>query len=218
MSDTTTSRYPAAIVASAPVVLLAAFLGHPYIPGRLPDNAAVAAAAAADTTRWALVHLAAVVASAVVVLAFVALRSYLREAGETRWSAVGLPFIVIGSILYAVLPGMEFAPLAAVESGADAEAAQAALQPWFIAVLFSGALLFAIGALGFAKAIAHSGIFSPRLARLVVAALIVMAASRFVPLFAVQFYVQAAAAFIALWPLADRMWRQPDRRHAGVAP
>ncbi|MDP8929947.1 MAG: hypothetical protein M3O70_15610 [Actinomycetota bacterium] len=217
MSDTTTSRYRAVIVASAPVVLLAAFLWHPYIPGRLPNNAAVAAAAA-DTTRWALAHLAAMVASAVVVLAFVAVRSYLREAGDTRWSAFGLPFIVIGSILYAVLPGMEFAPLAAVESGADAQAAQAALQPWFVAVLFSGALPFAIGTVGFAVAIARSGIFSARLARLVVAALIIMAVTRFVPLFAIQFYVQGAVALIALWPLAYQMSKHPEARPAVQTP
>ncbi|MDP8931492.1 MAG: hypothetical protein M3O70_23720 [Actinomycetota bacterium] len=212
MSETTTSRYPAAIVASAPVVLLAAFLWHPYIPGRLPNNAAVASAAAADTTRWAVAHLAAVVASAVAVLAFMAVRNYLREAGDTRWSSFGLPFIVLGSTLYAVLPGMEFAPLAAVESGADAQAAQAALQPWFLAVLFSGALPFAIGTVGFAVAIARSAIFSPRLAWLVVAALIVMAASRLVPLFAVQFYVQGAVALIALWPLAYQMSKHPQAR------
>ena len=211
MSDTTTSRYPAAIVASAPVVLLVAFLWHPYIPGRLPNNAAIAIAAA-DTTRWALVHLAAVVASAVVVLAFVALRSYLREAGDTRWSAVGLPFIVIGSTLYAVLPGMEFAPLAAVETGADAQGAQAALQPWFVAVLLSGAVPFAIGTVAFAVAIARSAILNPRLAWLVVAALIVMAASRFVPFFAVQFYVQGAVALVALWPLAYQMSKHPQAR------
>ncbi len=217
MSDTTTSRYRAVIVGSAPVVLLAAFLWHPYIPGRLPNNAAVAAAAA-DTTRWALAHLAAMVASAVVVLAFVAVRSYLREAGDTRWSAFGLPFIVIGSILYAVLPGMEFAPLAAVESGADAQAAQAALQPWFVAVLFSGALPFAIGTVGFAVAIARSGIFSARLARLVVAALIIMAVTRFVPLFAIQFYVQGAVALIALWPLAYQMSKHPEARPAVQTP
>ena len=34
------------------------------------------------------------------------------------------------------------------------------------------------------------------------AVLVVMAASRFVPLAVAQFYVQSAAALIALWPLA----------------
>jgi hypothetical protein len=63
------------------------------------------------------------------VLAFLAIRSYLRNVGEERWSVLGLPFIVVGGTLFAVLPGMEFAPLAAAEAGTDAEAAQAALAP-----------------------------------------------------------------------------------------
>jgi hypothetical protein len=55
------------------------------------------------------------VASGLLVLAFLAIRSYLREAGEDRWNILALPFIVVGSTLFAVLPGMEFAPLAAAE-------------------------------------------------------------------------------------------------------
>jgi hypothetical protein len=210
MSDTTRSRYRAAIVAIAPIALLAAFLWHPYIPGRLPNEAAIAAAVAADPTRWGLVHVAAGLASGLVIIAFIAIRGYLREVGEVRWSGLGLPFIVIGSILYTLLPGMEFAPLAAVGAGADPEAAQAALQPWFLPVLVAGALTFALGTVGFSKAIADSGALSPTVTRGVVAALIVMAASRFVPFTAVQLYLQAVAAFVALWPLAFQMWNQPS--------
>jgi hypothetical protein len=36
----------------------------------------------------------------------------------------------------------------------------------------------------------------------VVAALVVTAVARFVPVVAIQFYVQPAASLIALWPLA----------------
>lgn len=46
-------------------------------------------------------------------------------------------------------------------------------------------------------------------------ALVVLAASRFVPLGAVQFYVQAAAGLIGLWPLAYRMWT-PEVSDAGA--
>jgi hypothetical protein len=214
MSDTTSSTYRAAIVTATPVVLLAAFLWHPYIPGRLPNDAAIAAAVAADPTRWGLAHVAAGLASAVVILAFVAIRSYLLEAGEARWSVFALPFVVIGSMLYTLLPGMEFAPLAAVEIGADPQAAQAALQPWFVPTLIAGAVTFAIGAIGFATAIARSGVLGARLTRLVIAGLLLMAASRFVPLIAVQFYVQSTAALIALWPLAYHMRKQPEARPA----
>jgi hypothetical protein len=37
------------------------------------------------------------------VLTFLAIRSYLREAGEERWSILALPFIVLGNTLFVVL-------------------------------------------------------------------------------------------------------------------
>jgi hypothetical protein len=122
ISATTRARFGASIVALAPAVMLVGLFAHPYI-AILPDEAAIAKAVPADTTHWGLVHLTAGVASGLLVLAFLAIRSYLREAGEERWSIVALPFIVVGSTLFAVLPGMEFAPLAA-EAGGDVEAVQ----------------------------------------------------------------------------------------------
>ncbi len=112
ISAPTRARFGASIVALAPAVMLAGLFAHPYI-ATLPDEAAIAEAVAADTTWWELVHLTAGVASGLMVLAFFALRSYLREAGEERWSVLALPFIVVGSMLFTELPGMEFAPLAA---------------------------------------------------------------------------------------------------------
>jgi hypothetical protein len=204
--DRTRSVARATLVAVAPVVLSAAMIWHPYLPGRLPDHSGVAEAVTDDTTRWGLAHLAAAVASAAVLLAFIAIRGFLREAGDKAWSAIGLGLIVIGSVSNAVLPGMEFAPLAAVESGADPEAAQAALDEWFVPVLFIGALAFAVGVVCVGVALLRHGALNPMLGWVVVGALIVMAASRLVPFSAVQFYVQSAAALIALWPLAWVVW------------
>ncbi|MGH3474077.1 MAG: hypothetical protein ACRDOT_04105 [Aeromicrobium sp.] len=192
----------AVVVAIAPIALLVAMLSHPYLPGRLPDHAAVAEAVADGTTRWALTHLAAAVASGALVLAFIAIRGYLRERGDPALSAVGLGFVVMGSLSYAVLPGMEFAPLAAVETGADAAAAQAALDDWFVPVLFIGAVLYAVGVGCVAAAIRRHGGLGSTLTPVVVVALIVMVASRFAPFSIVQFYVQGVATLIALWPLA----------------
>jgi hypothetical protein len=209
MSQATRARFGAAIVALAPTVMLAGLFAHPYI-ATLPDEAAVAEAVAADTTYWGLVHLTAAVASGLLVLAFLAIRSYLREAGEERWSILALPFIVIGSTLFAVLPGMEFAPLAAAKAGADAEAAQAALASWFIPIMGMGAITFAVGVFAFAKGIANSRVMSRRLTWVVVGALVVLAISRVVPVGAAQFYVQGAAGVVALWPLAYEMWKRPE--------
>jgi len=200
-----------AVVVVAPVVLLAVFVAHPYLAGRLPDDAGVAEAVAAGPTQWGVVHLATALASGLLILAFLAVRSYLREAGEDRFSSLGVPFIVIGSTLFAFLPGMEFAPLAVAETGATTmaiEAAQEALASWFLPVLMTGALAFAIGVLAFARAISIATVGSRGLTRVVVVALIVMALSRFVPLATVQFYVQGVAVIVALWPLAYAMQTQ----------
>jgi hypothetical protein len=70
------------VVVVAPVVLLAVFVAHPYLSGRLPNDAGVAAAVAAGTMRWGAVHLATSVASGLLILAFLAVRSYLRESGR----------------------------------------------------------------------------------------------------------------------------------------
>jgi hypothetical protein len=215
------NQWRTTIMVLAPVALLVAFVTHPYLSGRLPNDAEVAAAVAAGPTRWGAVHLATAVASGLIILAFLAVRSYLREAGEDRFSALGVPFVVIGSTLFAVLPGMEFAPLAAAETGAttmEIEATQEALAPWFLPVLVSGALAFAIGVFAFARAISSVTVGSRGLTRVVVAALIVMAVSRFVPLAAVQFYVQGVAAIVALWPLALAMRTHAAPYATGQAP
>jgi hypothetical protein len=201
----------AVVVAVAPVLLLASMIWHPFIPGRLPNNAEIAQAVSIDTTRWGLSHLSSAFASAVLVLAFIVIRGLLRESGDRTWSAIGLGFIVIGSLSYTVLPGMEFAPLAAVESGVNPIAVQAALQDWFTGVLMVGALTFAIGVVGIAIAVLRYAPLSRVLAWVVVVALIVMAVSRIVPLAAIQFYVQGVAALIALWPLAWAVWTRHEQ-------
>jgi hypothetical protein len=211
--STSSARLRAAIVAIAPAVLFAGFAYHPYISnGR--DEAALAEAAAADTTRWGLSHLAIGIGYALLALAFIAIRSYLREAGEERWSAAALPLSVAGCALFPILTGMEFTLLAAAETGGNAEAAQTELMPWFIPILLMGAISFALGALGFARGIAHSGVLGSQPMRLVVGALVVMAAARFVPLGAAQ-YVIGVAGLLALLPLAYEMWERPGARPEG---
>src|SRR5215217_4836724 len=191
MSSTTRARLRAAIVAIAPAVLLAAFVYHPYIS-----------------------NLAVGVGSGLVVLAFLAIRSYLREAGEERWSILALPFIVMGSTLFAFPPAMEIAMLGAAEAGADVQAVLTALDSWFFPILLTAAVTFAIGVFAFAKGIVDSRILSRRLTWLVVGALVVMAVARLVPVGAVQFYVQGAAGIVALWPLAYEMWKHPEAQPA----
>ncbi len=210
LSATTTTLFRVAAVLIAPAVLLAGSLYHPWIgnPGDADFLARLAAAVAADPPRWAVAHLLVAVGSGLLVLAFLAIRSYLREAGEERWSVLGLPFIVMGSVLYALLPAMEFAPLAANGTGADAAAIQAALLPWFAPILQASAAVFALGALGFAIGIVRGRILGLGLTWTVVGALVVMAAARFFPVGIAQLYVGPVAGVVALWSLGYPMWRQ----------
>lgn len=76
-------------------------------------------------------------------------------------------------------------------------------------MLVVGGAAFAAGASLFATAIWKARATGPGLSRLVVAALIVMAGTRFVPLSTAQFYLQSLAAMLALWPLAYVMWAHP---------
>lgn len=149
------------------------------------------------------------------ILAFLGIRSILREAGEDRWSIRALPFIVVGSVLYAILPGMEFTVIAVAETGGDVAAAQAAIEQWFVPVIMASALTYAIGVFGFAIGISRSGVLGTGKARLVVVALVLMALARFVPLGFVQFYVQGAAGLAALWTVAYEMRLAAQSRGLG---
>lgn len=203
------TRSRAAVVALAPVILLAAFVAHPYIGFGPPDEVAIAEATVSSTFRWGISHLLTGVAAALLVLAFLSIRSYLREAGDQLWSARGIPFVAFGGTLYAMLPGMEFAALAAAETGGDVQAAQAAIEPWFVPVIVVSGVTSAVGIMCFAIGVWRMGPSALKIPWFVAVALGVMALSRVVPLTAVQFYVHAVAALIALWPLAYVMWRYP---------
>ena len=212
MTAIRTSRPSPAVIALAPVVLAAALVAHPYLAGRLPNGSGVADAVVAGTTRWGWVHLATVVASALVILAFVALRDHLENATGKRLAALAVPCVVIGSTLYALLPGMEFTVLAAAETGGsvnDIAAAQAALRDWFVPVLVTSGLIFAIGVLGFIPSVTRAALLTRPMTTVVVGALAVMGLSRLVPLAAVQLYVHSAAAMLGLLPLAYRFSTAP---------
>jgi hypothetical protein len=190
-----------------------ALFGHAYHPwlGTPADGdffQRLATAVAGDPTRWWVSHLLIAVGSGFLALAFLAIRSHLRDAGEERWSVLGLPFVVFGSTLYALLPAIEFAPLGATRAGADAAAVQAALMPWFASILLASAVIFALGVFGFAVAIVRSKVLSKTLTWMAIAALGVLALTRFFHVGAAQLYVGPAAGAVGLWPLAYVIWTQ----------
>jgi hypothetical protein len=125
-----------------------------------------------------------------------------------------MPFAVLGSCLFIPLTGMEFALLAAAETGGDVEAVQEELMPWFIPLLAGGALCSAVGALCYATGVARSSILSRSATRVVVAGFVVMAFARFIPLGAAQIVI-GAGAVVALWPLGYRIWMCADAYESG---
>ena len=207
----TRARLGAAVVLIAPVLVLAGVLYHPYLSGFF-DAEELAAAVEDDTTRWGLAHLAVAVGYGLLGVAFVAIRSYLRKAGDERWSGLALAFAVLGCTMFAVQAGMEFGPFAAAESGGDVQEAQEELVPWVIPTVAIGAIAFLLGVLGFAKGIADTRILGPGTTKLVVVGLLAMAAVRFVPL-GETLYVHGVAMLVALWPLGYTMWSRPQPGH-----
>lgn len=223
MEVRTRTKWGASSLVAAPIVVLAAFATHPHVgtmAGEEGLSDAIAAEIAASSGTWIFSHLLLAVGSGLLALAFIAMRGYLHEAGEDRYSAVGLPFVVLGSVLFALLPAMEMAPVVAHEAGVDVAAVQTALdETIFVPVLVSGSLMFAIGALGYAIGVHRSGALGTSTGLVVAGALVVAAITRFVPVFFVLFYVQSAALFAALWPVAYTMWRRPrPSRDASGAP
>lgn len=194
-----------------PSLLLVGGLYHPWLgsPGDAGFLSRLAGAVSANPERWAVAHLLVAVGSAFLVLAFLVTHSYLRENRKERWSRVGLPFIVVGSTLYALLPAMEFAPWAAAAAGTDAGAVQGALLAWFRPILLIGAFTFAFGAVGFAVGIARASVLGPLSTWIVISALLIMAAARFAPVGVAQLYIGPAASLVAFGWLAFVVVRRP---------
>ena len=167
-------------MATAPVVLLAGIAVHPFVAD-LRDKDAVAAVLTAGVTRWSIAHLLVAVAAPLVALALLAVAAMLRQRGEWRWSARSVPFVVVGSSLFALLPAMEITVLAAGLAGADPTAVLLELDAWFVPVLLSGSAVFAVGVACVARSVVSAAVLGRGPTILVVGALLVSAASRFLP-------------------------------------
>jgi hypothetical protein len=196
------------------MVLLAGIAYHPFIAD-LRDKEAVAAALTSDVTRWSIAHVVAAIGSLLVALAFLAVAAALRQRGEWRWSGRSVPFVVAGSSLFALLPAMEITVLSAYLAGADPVAVLLELDAWFRPVLLTGAAVFAVGAAFVARSVAAAAVLGRGMTMLVVAALIVAAASRFLP-FTAALLAGAVAVVVALWPLVGPV-AQPAPRAGNAA-
>lgn len=85
-------------MAIAPAVLLLGFLLHPFTGVGPPDDAAIAAAAVSHPRLWGASHLIIALGSGLLALAFLAIRSHLRDVGEERSSPRALSFMVMSTV------------------------------------------------------------------------------------------------------------------------
>jgi hypothetical protein len=109
-----------------------------------------------------------------------------------------------------MLPGMEFAVVAAHETGGDLAETQVALESWFVPILVVAAVTFASGTVFLAVAVARAASFARLPTIIVASALVAFGLSRVVPVGVVQFYVQPVAALLALLPLAVAIGTAPQ--------
>jgi hypothetical protein len=132
----------------------------------------------------------------------------LRQRGEWRWSARAVPFVVVGSTLFAMLPAMEIAVLAASLAGADAAAVLLEMDAWFRPLLVAGAAVFAVGMACAARSVMSARVLGRPTTALVAGALIVAGVSRLLP-FGAALTVGAAALVVGLWPLVGTVAARP---------
>ena len=112
-----------AVVVVAPFIPLFGFV---YLHAGVPENAydleAAWAMRAADPERQWWSFLLGAISMGLSVLQIVAIRSYLRSAGENLWSFLAVPLITMGSALTIFVFASEAGMLVAVEAGASVEA------------------------------------------------------------------------------------------------
>jgi hypothetical protein len=198
-------RTGAVVVASGPLLMLAAILWHPFIPD-LRDKADVVRHLQADTTTWFGAHLLVALASALVLLGFLAVHGHVRATiGRARWMRGAIPWLVVGTVLFVMLPAMEIGMLAVEKAGGDLLATQTALDTWFMPILVSGTIVFAVGSVAFAVGVHRARILPAGTSWVVVAGLVVSAASR-VP-FTLALILGVVALNVAMLILASAMWR-----------
>jgi hypothetical protein len=199
-------QFRVAVVLLAPVVILVSFVWAPYV-SNFTDNEAVAAKIAANTSRWEWAMLLQAIGLSMTPLAVFALRHYLRDAGEDRWSFVAAGLLTIGSVMLAFGVGTDQTIAVAIDGGASGEAVLDARDAWLLPTLTVSLVVFSLGWLSLALAVRASGVLASQTNRIVTAALIVVAISVFIPVTGGQ-YLAALGAIVALWPLGLQMRKE----------
>ena len=167
-----------------PLVLLAAQTLHPAVE---QDARSYADAVAEDPTRWALVHVLAVVAGLLFVPAAIGIASFARERGR-RFAVAGVAAAAVSAVALAIGFGLEARLSATIDAAGGPENVRAAAEwvdAWPAVVLVAGLLAFVVAVLLLATAVVRA---------------------RTLPLWVPALMLLGAVASIALPPGGELTW------------
>jgi hypothetical protein len=164
----------------APAVFFAGVLGHPFV-GDYADTSVVADAVKAAPGQWAVSHLLLAIGLGLVLLAVLVIRHEFRSAGEQRWSAGGLPLVIVGATLLGAIVGSEITLAAVVDSGGDVLAVREAGETLMLPLFLGAVLSFDLGWLCFAMAFYRARILPTALNRWAIVALVAIPIASFIP-------------------------------------
>jgi hypothetical protein len=203
MSERTRTRVGAAVLFIGPSVFLAGTLAHPFVRDYM-DTTVVADAISAAPGQWAVSHVILAIGFGLVLLAVLVIREQFRGAGEQRWSARGVPLLIVGATLLGAIVGSEITLAAVVDSGGDVLAVLEASTPSTLPLVVGGFLLFALGWLSFAMAFYRARILRGVLNWAAIVALAAIPIASFVPQTWAT-YAHGVAILTVSWMVGYRM-------------
>ncbi len=160
MSDTTQARFRALALFSAPVVLLAGFIYHPFVADETKVQSFVDAASP-DLDRWAWTHVILAIGFVLASLAVLAARHELRSAGEERWSLLAVPLLVTGNAFLVGIWFQEVDVAAVGKLGGDIEAFLRQSGTWLEPLALAGFLTMGLGWILLGVGVFRSRILNP---------------------------------------------------------
>ncbi len=158
MSDLTLSRLRATAVFAAPLVVFLGFVTLPYVTDSTPEG--FASAALAEPLRWGWGNLIVTVGLLLLTLAAFSIRTYLRDAGEDRWSPFAIPMILFGHGLIAFVLGADMLARIGLADGGLALETALADTAWLAAIETVGGLLMPLGWLALAIGVATAKVMT----------------------------------------------------------
>lgn len=203
------TRVRAAVVLAAPVTLLVGWLLEPYVDNPT-DPVLLGQAVAAGPDRYLWSQLILGVALVLLMLSMVAIRYYMRDAGEDRWSFLAVPLLLTGfGAAMFVTGAAAVGTWTTVQLGGGGdEVARFIDQAHRVGLPVSGIgfILIDLGLVTLAVAVKKSGILTEGAAWTVVGAFILSVVAGFIPTgWALR--VVGVGLLIGLWSIGYRMWQ-----------